>query len=260
VKGAGIYIDGPSESGGSFTGCNLLNNHANDGGGIYCSGMGGAGDGEHHFDHCLIANNSAETIGGGIDVLQTLRPLYLSFCRILDNRISSSHGGGGINVSPNGSIEANNTLIARNQETGVHIDAFGYAQLHNCTIADNRALGPNGGLYVMSRGMCNLSNSIVWGNMPHGIRGDADDLHIRYSDTQESRPGVGNISMGPRFRSHFGHDYLLAPDSPCIDSGDPELADEVYDTFPGWPQWYVDGQSSDMGYTGGPENGGWLQD
>jgi hypothetical protein len=72
-------------------------------------------------------------------------------------------------------------------------------------------------------------------------------------------PGEGNIDVEPRFVSFRGFDYLLAPGSPCIDTGDPALEDGISDWHPRWPAWYDNGVRSDQGAYGGPGNSRWVR-
>lgn len=85
-------------------------------------------------------------------------------------------------------------------------------------------------------------------------------VFANYSDIQGGfAGGVGNINADPLFLSRQGYDYLIGPGSPCIDAGDPALADGVWDSNPLWPRGLPDGPRSDMGAYGGPQNFGWIQ-
>ena len=84
----------------------------------------------------------------------------------------------------------------------------------------------------------NIRNSIIWNN-DIIIDDDANlsSFSINYSNIQGGWPGEGNIDSDPLF---ITTDYSLQNNSPCIDSGDPDL-------------WYqdIDGTISDMGSKGG---------
>ena len=71
--------------------------------------------------------------------------------------------------------------------------------------------------------------------------------------------GYGNIVEDPHFGTFRGLKYVLGPNSPCIDSGDPAIEDRISDWHPRWPNWYPNGPRSDMGAYGGPGNIGWLK-
>ncbi len=60
-----------------------------------------------------------------------------------------------------------------------------------------------------------------------------------------------NCSADPRFTDPLKADFHLLPDSPCIDSGDPDLEDGCLPPGLGTSR-------SDMGAWGGPGNCGWL--
>jgi hypothetical protein len=105
-------------------------------------------------------------------------------------------------------------------------------------------------------------NCILWNNTPQQIGGlDNGSINIIYSSIQDGWPGVGNIDMDPLFYSKpiRGYEYLLTPDSPCIDTGDPRIEDRLFDRHPEWPGWYPDGARSDMGAYGGPYNRNWIR-
>ena len=59
---------------------------------------------------------------------------------------------------------------------------------------------------------------------------------------------------------NVGFDWLLGPESPCIDTGDPTIEDAISDWHPRWPPWYPNGPRSDMGAYGGVGNDGWIED
>ena len=84
---------------------------------------------------------------------------------------------------------------------------------------------------------------------------------FEYSDIEGGWAGQGNIDLDPRFVPFpfHGFDYLLNPNSPCIDAGDPSIEDRLSDCHPRWPDWYPNGARSDMGAYGGPGNVGWIR-
>ncbi len=46
--------------------------------------------------------------------------------------------------------------------------------------------------------------------------------------------------------------------SSCIDGGDPLISDGIWDSDPNWPDWFPNGERSDMGAYGGPGNLLWV--
>jgi len=106
-----------------------------------------------------------------------------------------------------------------------------------------------------------IKNCILWNDTPQEVYVESGYPVITFSDVQGGWEGEGNINRDPLFilKSWFGFDYGLRTSSPCIDSGDPPIEDEIYDRHPLCPDWYVNGARSDMGAFGGPGNIGWLE-
>jgi len=115
-----------------------------------------------------------------------------------------------------------------------------------------------GALYCLNSSPI-VTNCILWGNLPDEIYVFGGSPIVSYSDVQGGWPGQGNIDESPLFTSGMGFDYLLLPQSPCIDTGDPALEDRLYDKHPRWPDWYPDGARSDIGAYGGPGNSWWFK-
>ena len=79
---------------------------------------------------------------------------------------------------------------------------------------------------------------------------------ITYSNVEGGFPGDGNIDSDPLFRDPVYKDFHLMStdcgdpyDSPCIDAGDPYLADNLLDC-----SWGLGGIRSDMGAFGGGDS------
>ncbi len=127
------------------------------------------------------------------------------------------------------------------------------ATFRNCTFTDNSA-GWNSGTIHCFDSISTLTNCIVWGGMPTEIRGAG--FSITYCDVQGGYRGAGNLDADPNFRSYRGYAYVLAPDSPCIDSGTGD--DDGVDWNSIHPR-YGDFNSTlpDMGAYGGPGAAGW---
>ena len=95
---------------------------------------------------------------------------------------------------------------------------------------------------------CTIKNSIVWGNWDHIFEHTnagspvSYSEDVSYSDIQGGFPGTGNINANPIFIQPLGADntaateddnfhlenYYFIPNSPCIDSGDPNFASVYY--------------------------------
>ena len=162
----------------------------------------------------------------------------------------------------------------------------GALSLTNCTITENTASKQGGGIYIaghysprfssggvgcefagnsFQRGRTEneITNTILWNNSPDEIYVEywENEPDVTYSNVQGGWSGEGNIDENPRFVPFdiYGFEYLLKPDSPCIDTGGPSIIDALYDWHPRWPDWYPDGARSDMGAYGGPGNDEWLE-
>jgi len=149
-------------------------------------------------------------------------------------------------------LSISNCLIVGNQATdpngGAVYGLDSRITILHCTLADNVGGLYGGGVYAVDSTMV-LSNSIVWGNLPHSIVVEAGPApRVSFTDVEGSWPGEGNLDTDPVFVLHgrWAHpssvwvpgDYHLksragrwdpttrqwVPDtvtSPCIDAGDP---------------------------------------
>jgi len=104
-----------------------------------------------------------------------------------------------------------------------------------------------------------MNNCILWNNAEDEILSQFGTPELSYSDIEGGWEGEGNIDVDPLFVSRLGFDFLLHPQSPCIDAGDPAIEDALYDWHPLCPDWYVNGARSDMGAYGGPGNIDWFR-
>jgi hypothetical protein len=126
---------------------------------------------------------------------------------------------------------------------GIYCEYPGNLTISNCTITGNSSSDKGGGL----SGPSTITNSIIWGNSPDQIYPpDTEIFTVLYSDIQEAWPGPGNINVDPCFSDPCISDYHLLPESPCINSGDPNYVPEPNETdLDGNPR--VIGDRIDMG-------------
>ncbi|MAE69311.1 MAG: hypothetical protein CME06_02455 [Gemmatimonadetes bacterium] len=251
----GLYLRGA----GIMLNCHILNNSAAvERGGLVLGGSGLLGSKTLVRD-CLIAGNTAPR-GAGISCWSnTTTPPIIENTWIRDNH--ATYRGGGV-VCENASATIRNCLITDNTaaERGagmVFYEGSDSVLVRNCTFADNDCLYGGGGIDC-DGGSPTLLNCVFWGNTPNQIGIIVGAPSIRYSDVVGGWAGEGNIDAAPLFRSRAGYDYLLAPSSPCVDAGDPSIADGVSDWHPLWPARYPNDARSDMGAYGGPGNWRWL--
>jgi parallel beta-helix repeat protein len=227
--GGGIYCVGDSTI---ITNCTISDNsvtqHRN-GGGVRRRGRGGS----FTISYCTITGNSAGGYGGGLYGCDGL----ISNCTITGN---SAGGDGG----------------------GIFCDGGDGPVITNCTITGNSARR-SGALFA---GGGPITNCIIWNNWPDQLR--TRSITITYSNVQGGYPGLGNIDADPCFVEPgywadandpniivepndpnavwLDGDYYLLPDSPCINTGDPNYVPEPNETdLDGLPR--VIGARIDMG-------------
>ncbi|MHC4636325.1 MAG: right-handed parallel beta-helix repeat-containing protein [Planctomycetota bacterium] len=215
------------------------------GGGIYCFN-----NSSPSISNCVITKNFA-MLGGGICINSGSRPKIYN-CSIINN--SAYLGGGGIYCnSANPTIV--NCLISGNKADdgdggAVYSHNPGIPVIRSCTITDNYAAKSAGGIYAYSSSNVTVSNSILWGNTagyaPEILvakNGVETAVSIEYCNIQDPNVkvvreqgctlnyGQGNISQTPDFvaegsidsQIYIAGDYHLIKESPCVDTGDPQL-------------------------------------
>jgi len=245
--GGGIYCDGASPT---ISNCKIVGNKADfGGGGIACAAAaspaitgceinenrsdfgGGGGIFVHEstptITACTITGNGADQ-GGGIHC-QKSSPT-INRCRIQTN--TASLGGGGIFVETRSSPAIINSLVTQNVSGfgggGIYCRNVSSPTIIHCTISNNstqlwNSVDWGGGILCQGGSSPTMTNSIVWGNTPTQIvLINSSTPIVTYSDIQGGFSGSGNIQSNPLFAGE--EDYRLAPNSPCIDSGNPPSA------------------------------------
>jgi len=212
--------------------------------------------------HNVVINNSAEAApgaqaggGGGISAM---------YCSptITNNVIIENHSryAAGLVLNFSGGMVANN-IVAYNEITGdigtggimVWYEGPSTAFLINNTVVENISLQDAGGISVTGVA-ATLRNNIVWGNIQsYGNQIVATpESTIEYNNVEDGYAGTGNISENPLFTGLL---FLLSPDSPCIDAGNPaNMYNDVEDVNnPGYALSPSMGSiTNDMGAYGGP--------
>ena len=195
------------------------------GGGIYCL----SGGFNLILDHVVVANNQAETYGGGIYLTGGSR-LRATYCDIRNN---TGELGGGIHAYAS-TIDLFHTVIRGNNGTngggGMYIWGSPVATVGNCVVYGNIAGGSGGSaVYLGSGATIAIENTIVWGNTGIPIR-DYTTTTWSYNDVQVAVSGTGNINANPLFVNAAAGDFRLQTSSPCIDTGDPASPLDIDDS------------------------------
>jgi hypothetical protein len=228
-SGGGIYATTTSPNQILLEGCMIAGNSVNPsftglidskGGGVYASG-------NLVLRHCLVSGNlcvpgvsPGAPEGGGI--YKSEGTFVATNCAFSWNRVDNGSSSGG----------------------GVYLHFTTSARIANCSFAHNTDFGVKAYGATVS-----VENSIFWGNgMSPQISGANN---VTCCDVQGGNAGQGNTDLNPLFANQT--DLTLAPNSPCIDAGNPDPTNN--DTcFP--PS--QGGVRNDMGAYGGPGACGWL--
>jgi len=178
--------------------CHIVGNHAYRGGGIYMA------NGNPVIRRCLIEANSAGFSsrwgeGGG---------LYLSHHGLVSDCIIARNTAIGIGANPGSG-------------GGIHI-ANADVQIMQCTVVDNFA-DHGGGIYCNKYGNIAILGCILWGNTAEASPQISGTPSVSFCDVQGGFSGSSNLESDPLFVSPGSGDYHLTLNSPCIDSGDPNL-------------------------------------
>ena len=209
------------------------------GGGVYLGN-----DSNATFIACTLQHNRALVRGGAISAGSG--QIYMSGCRIGRNWAGTS--GGGIHANGIGA-RFESCMFMDNQAEDALVWNGGDLLISNCTFIDDvvRVNGLN----------AHVRNCILWGE-DNPLRHSGQTISVRFSDVQGGWPGEGNIDLDPLFFARGPANGLLRAGSPCVDSGSPRILDAVFDSHPRWPDALPNGERSDMGAYGGPDNGNWL--
>ena len=196
------------------------------------------------LNHVTITNNSTSYAGAGI---------YFDQSNAMLNNViikSNTSGMGGGIYAFQSNLSFTNVTISDNQANsygGGLYAALSNLSFTNVTISGNQSSSEGGGIILYdSTDFPTILNSIIWGNFPDNILvyndivADFYTPQISYSNIEGGWEGEGNINEAPLFTDPTNSDFSLQINSPCIDSGSPNL-------------WYqdLDETRSDMGATGG---------
>ncbi len=136
----------------------------------------------------------------------------------------ASGRGGGIHYSGSGAaLSIDHSILAGNgaPDGGSAVVAYdGSVTVTNSTFAGN--LTNAGGVLEIVRGLLDLRNSIVYGNVGAPVlEVEGGSSTVSYSVVEGGHTGDGNIATNPLFVDAASGDYRLRATSPAIDAGDP---------------------------------------
>ncbi len=236
-----VVLDGFTIAGGYATGAEPHDRGA----GLYADG------GDLAIINCLFEDNHASEYAGG--VLSRNSTLLLSECVFLGN---SSSSGGGMRATYGSTVDLRNCLFNGNL---AHTWSGGAINMLNSTLAatastfaNNEATTAGGGA-LRNSGACDITmnSCVLWDNrtssgMPDEVAQISSDAEttvaIDYTCLQGwtgSLGGVGNIGDDPLFLDPVGpdgepgtadDDLRQAHESPCINTGDPDIVPEPGET------------------------------
>jgi len=252
-----IAVDVPNGSGGAvanltnadatISGCTFLDNWAAAGAGIVNSascptisdcdfdgnearagaGIANVAAANAQITGCRFENNVAEQWGGAI-ANDGSTPVIAS-CWFGANE---SDGGGAIynqNCGPtmiNCAFWSNVAGLSGGAVACVNASS---PTITNCSIVENAAV-IGGGVYNDGGSQPVISNSVVWGNTPDGIRSLTKCVAtVQYSVVQGGHAGSGNLNVDPMLIDPVHGDIRFASASPCRDNGTaiPEVVNDI---------------------------------
>jgi hypothetical protein len=191
-----------------------------------------------------------------------------SNAKISNNLIFENHAGGewgfggGLSLFSSSPIMTNNVIISNSAlhwGGGIHCFESSPIMVNNALSANSAWEG--GGIYCEFVSNPVITNTVLWANIAENdqeIWADTSSaLTISYCDIQDTLwPGEGNIDTDPLFRDPENGDFHLMStdcgdqeDSPCIDTGRPDIIDSLLDC-----SWGLGTILSDMGAFGGGDS------
>ncbi len=217
---------------------------------------------------CEFSNNTANWSGGGLWNGPRGQPEIIR-CRFKDNLSRAQgedFGGGGlIDEAFLGGAVVADCIFVNNRTTGTQYrNGRGGAlfcrgantTVNNCTFVDNAGRLGNAvaiGDYehwdgYSIPGTLSVRNSILW-NGGNEVWADANGtISIAYSTVsltgRTPYPGPGNTQTNPRFLNAAEDDFRLLPESPCIDTGDPNFVASQDQTDAGGTARVLDGDEN----------------
>tara|TARA_B100001029_G_C15063389_1_gene460749 strand:- start:2122 stop:4842 length:2721 start_codon:yes stop_codon:yes gene_type:complete len=198
--------------------------------------------GINNIENSFFNDNEGNEYSGAINIEKGSN-VIIENSFIIDNKTGSNGYGGGLTILGDESNPSNlrieNTTIAyntsRHQGGGLYIDGA-KVELVNSNVLHNGINSfdeEGGGIYIDDDSQLFIINSNMWDNEPEQIFGfDNDDivLVINHSNIMNNEYGLdensenlilidGLINSNPLFIDEDEYNFILMPESPCIDAG-----------------------------------------
>ncbi len=210
--------------------------------------------------HSRFENNRAAWGGGGIDIHNGPN-VELRFCEFIENTAATGGGaalygrrleaygcrfignhandyGGAIYHQGGHNNRIHHNLFFRNtaEDGGGAVAVSNDAgrnpiEFTNCTFMENRSLDNNHTSntgYIQGNSHFAFNSSIIWGDTPHFD--DVNLVTVDYCHINENINGTENSGENPGIFALDSSWCLLKGDSPCIDTGDPNLNEDPDDS------------------------------
>ncbi len=194
------------------------------------------------FTECTFNGNTSGRDAGAMHLLTAGTPRVIR-CTFTGN--STSRFGGAVQSAAHGLIMNDCVFSGNSAGSGGAIMGWttGTPDIINCTLTGNTAVDAAGGIYLIGLGNPTLTNCILWNNNDSGANRENAQIQLKGTGSPSATysvieglnavVGKGNIDQDPRFLDSVGADGIpgnadddlrLAPDSPCINTGDPAFA------------------------------------
>jgi alpha-tubulin suppressor-like RCC1 family protein len=154
---------------------------------------------------------------------------------VLDRSIVCDNGWDGVDLEYNNPETLTNNWIYNNGRAA-YLDYqdgvwFKNYQTSVPLVRNNTIFGnPTYGINVFSEQTDpNILNCIIYGNGDGELKGRTL-FDVTFSCIEDGYTGQGNISSDPCFMDADANDFHLAANSPCIDTGDPDLEPDANET------------------------------
>ena len=191
----------------------------------------------------IYIHNSSNIVIRGFEITNVHRGIHFylgsSDCEVSDTYVHDNnlYYSDGISVNSCDNIYIHHNVYAYNYYSGIVVNNGSNIRIVNNTVVYSVGLtwGPNG---ILFNGFCpglDIINNIIAFNADDGVESTAfqSGAIVSYNDNfgNGGDPwinfplGTGNIAADPAFMSIAGVPYLLSGNSPCIDTGDPEILD-----------------------------------